>query len=376
MHALLLNALIGHLYDAAGNAALWKGVAARIAETFESSSAVVKLHGGSGRFQLLDSTQNLIAPAGKQEWVDEWHRRDLWVERSVAFGMERVVTSDDLVTPEEQRRSGFYQEWLKALDIHHMVGVVFPGGEGAVGVLGIHRPAAAGPYGDDDRAKVSLLLPHLQRAISLSQRLEDAELARATSLAALDRLETGVIALGEGGRILHVNLRAEAILAGDAGVGVKGGRLSLSQPALQERLMAALQACLQTANGKLLPPAAAFAVPRAGRLPLTLMLAPLRAAPAAGMTGGRPLVLVFLRDPERGGARADVLRALFGLTATEAVVAAGLAAGLPLELIAAQQSVALGTVRWHVKHVLAKTGAKKQSEAVAVLTRSVAMLSG
>ncbi len=108
-------------------------------------------------------------------------------------------------------------------------------------------------------------------------------------------------------------------------------------------------------------------------MPLTLTVAPLRPRWSPGLDPG-PLALVFLKDPERPSLHHDRLRELFGLTATEAAIAAELGAGRSAEEIALRQRIGIGTVRWHLKNILAKTGTSRQAEAAALLARSVATL--
>lgn len=79
---------------------------------------------------------------------------------------------------------------------------------------------------------------------------------------------------------------------------------------------------------------------------------------------------IFIRDPELP-ITAERLCDLFGLTRTEAAVAAALGRGRSLEEIAAGMGIGLGTVRSHLKHILAKTGTHRQAEAVALLAGSV-----
>jgi DNA-binding CsgD family transcriptional regulator len=371
MH-VLLAALIGQFYEAATDEAAWHGIAARIAAAFNSSSAVVKLQ-GAGRFQLVETTENLQVPETLRGWADDWHARDLWVERSAAAGVNRIVTSDELVTPDEQQRSGFYQDWLRHLEIHHMVGAVFPAGDGMLGVLGVHRPQGAGPYTESDRQSMALLLPHLQRAMKLGQRFADAKLLEAASLTALDRLDSGVLILNDSGMILHANAAASKILRESKEIFSAAGRLAARQPALHDRLGALLRSALQAAKGRPAGAPAALLIPRPERLPLTLAVAPLIPGQSPRFAPAQPLVLVFLRDPERALCN-DHLRALFGMTATEAAIAAELAVGRGLEAIARRHRIGLGTVRWHLKRILLKTGTNRQSQAVALLARSVAAL--
>lgn len=76
-----------------------------------------------------------------------------------------------------------------------MVGAAFPGGDGALGVLGVHRPERAGAYDDTDRQKVSILLPHLQRAIWLGQQLSITAAHRAVAEEVLARIGAAVFAV-------------------------------------------------------------------------------------------------------------------------------------------------------------------------------------
>ncbi|MEF7613837.1 helix-turn-helix transcriptional regulator [Aquincola sp. MAHUQ-54] len=364
-----LSALISHLYDAALDAALWPGTASRIAQALGSTSTVVKLHGDSGQVSLLECTSNLVVPERDQAWADEWHRRDLWVERSLAYGMSRIITDEDLVTPEEQVRSGFYREWLPYLGIHHLVGAVFLTAQGAVGVLGIHRPRDAGAYTDQERRQAAVVLPHLQRALRLGQHCATLAQQHSVAMQALDRFDTGALILDGACRILHVSAMAETLMRACPELVVVRGHLSLHHPMLTDKLSTLVHAAWETAHGRVGKPGSALLVPRSRRMPLVLEVAPLR--PASGAFGEeRPAVLVFLRDPE---APLDVarLRDLFGLTRTEAAVAVALGRGQSPENIATDMGIGIGTARTHLKRILAKTGTHRQAQLVALLTRSM-----
>lgn len=368
-----VSGLIAHLYDAAIDDALWSGTATRIAETLGSTSTVLKLHGDNARVNLLECTDNLMVSEREQAWAHDWHRKDLWVDRSVAYGMSRIITDEDLVTREEQARSGFYQEWLRHLDIHHMIGAVFPAADGAIGVLGIHRPQGAGAYRATERRQAALVLPHLQRALRLGQRFAAVSHAHAATLQALDKMDTGVLMVDGTGRVIQASSIAERLLRDNAELAFICGRLALRSPALHDKLTELVRGAMATARGQIAKSGAALAIPRPDRMPLALEVAPLR--PAVSAFGEqRPCVLVFIRDPEAPIAVAR-LRELFGFTRTEGVVAAALGRGASLEDIAAGMGIGLATVRTHLKRILAKTGTHRQAEAAALLARSVPTVS-
>ena len=78
--------------------------------------------------------------------------------------------------------------------------------------------------------------------------------------------------------------------------------------------------------------------------------------------------LVLLSDPaERARSRGAALAALYALTPTETRIADLLFQGTEIAGIANSLEIAEGTVRFHMKRVLAKTGAHRQVEPVRLM---------
>ncbi|HWH73521.1 MAG TPA: helix-turn-helix transcriptional regulator [Methylibium sp.] len=361
--------LIGDLYDAALDAALWPDVAQRLAGAMASSSVVLKLQGHDGSVRLLACSENLIVPERDRAWAEDWHRKDLWVERSVAFGMSRTVTGDELVSPAEQERSGFYQEWLRHLGIHHMIGAVLPFTDRSIGVLGLHRSRGAGPYAPAERRQFERVLQHLPRALRVGQRLAERTDLQSAAVEALDRLDTGVILVDGTCRIVHASAMALTLLRQNTVLAVVDGCLRPRAPTLQNRLQSLVRATTGLALGTLAELGQALSVPRPHRMPLALEFAPVR--PSTRILGEQqPACLIFIRDPQAPIA-IERLRDLFGLTLTEGAVAAALGSGHSVEGIAGGMGIGVATVRTHLKRILAKTGTHRQAEVVTLLARSV-----
>ncbi|ACR31082.1 LuxR C-terminal-related transcriptional regulator [Burkholderia glumae] len=363
-----LSSLVGQLYDASLDSRQWAGMASTIAAAFNGNSAVLKLHDGAN-VQLLETTDNLQVPPARLDWATHWHQNDLWVHRAVARSVETIFTDRDLVTPREQRESGFYREWLRELDIYHVVGTLFPVGNGTLGVLGVHRPKAARHFSTRDRHRAAFLLPHLRRAFQLSQRLSS--LQHDVALEVLNRVDTGVLVTNQSCQVLYANAMAEYLLGSGQAIRSHAGRVRLNHGALHERLVQLIQASMSTASGRAKALGPMLRVPRAGRLPLTLSVSPLK--PSGLIKTATPLALVMLRDPEYPTASVRYLQELFGFTPTESAIAADLAMGLSLEEIARRKGIGMGTVRSRLKRVLAKTGTNRQAEVAVLVARSVAL---
>jgi DNA-binding CsgD family transcriptional regulator len=110
-------------------------------------------------------------------------------------------------------------------------------------------------------------------------------------------------------------------------------------------------------------------VPRSWPLrPLTMTVTPLVASRRKGsvMPGvTRPAALLLVHDPDRTvPLPAERLCRVFGLTPAEAKLAAALAGGSSLGQYADRARIKIGTARWYLKQVLAKTGVHRQSELV------------
>ena len=150
---------------------------------------------------------------------------------------------------------------------------------------------------------------------------------------------------------------------GGSGI-VNGSRRGAARYALAApRIIRTLQlADVDEAGGLLL-------VPRSWPLrPLTMTVTPLVASRRKGsvMPGvTRPAALLLVHDPDRTvPLPAERLCRVFGLTPAEAKLAAALAGGSTLGQYADRASIKIGTARWYLKQVLAKTGVHRQSELV------------
>jgi len=104
---------------------------------------------------------------------------------------------------------------------------------------------------------------------------------------------------------------------------------------------------------------------------------PLRliASAASGREGakgaGGPLSIVYVGDDDSYPAvHPELLGSLFGLTRTEALVAARVADGLSPNEVAGELKLGTGTVRWHVKRIMARVDVGRQAELVRLVLSS------
>jgi DNA-binding CsgD family transcriptional regulator/PAS domain-containing protein len=265
-----------------------------------------------------------------------------------------ALLGDELVPPQVVRASEYYHDYSVPFGICHVVGataLLHPSAS-AMMVIAVHRPHDAPPFTDVERQRLNVLLPHLQRALQLRQRLGVLEAQAQTGFAALDALSLGVIVVTADGALVFANAAAEAMARRDEGLRL-GGRLSglgAMHPLEAQALRGLLYAVTHGGAGGMLR------VTRRTQPPLAVLVAPLptRFHPATALAPA--LALVLITDPADGPMlTALALQQLFRLTGAEAGVALALVEGRSAEEIAAERGVSLPTVRTQIRQILAKT---------------------
>lgn len=365
--------LIGQIYDAALDDTLWHALAAAIARTFHGSSTTLQLQNTRlGEVELLGLTHNVASAV--DAYRSYYSQHDLWVERGVRFGLNRIVTSQEMASDEEFERTEYYQDWCRKLDIYRMLGAALPVADDVVGIVGIHRPRGGNPYDEADRRLAERVFPHLRRAMQMRQHLADPGLPFTTAFDAAERAATAILVLDRAGRILHASTRAEALLRQADAIRARQGRLTATDRIAADRLSFLVREAADTAGGSHNPhPGGTLAIPRAGRLPVTVLVAPFRPV-RRGFGAVLPAAILFLRDPEMPAPAKSVLQEMFGLTPAEAEVAAALTDGATPQEIAKANRVSVNTIRTQLRNIFAKTGTNRQAQLVALLLRSVAEL--
>ena len=197
------------------------------------------------------------------------------------------------------------------------------------------------------------LLPHLQRALCLQQRLREAQLASRCALAALDAMGAAVLVLDAG-----LGLR----FATPAGHALHAAQLAHAVP---PALVRAVRLVIDSAGSA--PQCQSLRLARKQQTPLALTVTLLAACQP-------PCALLIARDPAQASTSVPALRQLFDLTQAEALVGKELAQGATIEEIAARSGISVNTVTTHLHHTYLKTDTRRQGELIALIHGATAHL--
>jgi DNA-binding CsgD family transcriptional regulator len=353
-----LDALHAELPRAALDASRWKPALQRLSESVGAVGTIL-LPPVSQRFAAVGT--DAIGEASERYFKEGWNTRDLR-DRGIARIMQRGVTVDlDFATEEDFRRSGYYNDFLGRHGLRWFAGLAATAGSD-LWVVSIQRSIAQGPFVAAEQEQLARLRGPLSAAVTMSRELG---LARARGLAeAFEILGSAAVVLDWRGDVILANPTAQKTLTAELRIAKR--RLTAGDYETCRRISDLIDRTTSPQTIPMLNPPVPVA--RAGRKPLLVYAVPIFGEALDIFANARALVVVL--DPEGLPAPPEAaLRAAFGLTSAEGRLAARLGTGESLNEAADALGIAKETARSHLKAIFAKTGARRQSELVALLGR-------
>jgi DNA-binding CsgD family transcriptional regulator len=370
-----LSALIGNIYDAALDPALWPDVLREMASFV----------GGQAAGLLSKDSVSKIGIATYHAGVDPHYLR-LYAETYCKFDpmaalhffeVEQVVSIPELVAFDEFRQGRFYREWVKPQGWLDAANTVLDKSVTSYAYLSIIRDEAAGMVDDEMRRHMRLVVPHVRRAVLIGRAI-DLKTAEVASLAdTLDGLSAGMFLIDATGRIVHANVAGHGILRANDYLRAAGGRLLANDPHVNGTLRDIFSA---VGGGDAALGSKGIAVPLVARdgtlhvahvLPLTS-----GARRRAHMAYAAVAALFVHRAALETPSPPEAIAKTYRLTPTElrvllAVVEVG---GVPE--VAEALGVSTETVKTHLGRVYAKTGAHRQADLVKLVAGFSSPLAG
>jgi DNA-binding CsgD family transcriptional regulator/PAS domain-containing protein len=360
-----LSCVVGSIYDAALDPALWTEALARIAE-FVGGRA-----GALGSKDMVTKFVGVDHHVGRDLQYMQMHS-ETHGEFDPLASVPRFDVGQVVSPPEPMTHDDDCKEWVR------------PQGRGDIAVAVRARPGKSGEFlsvvrseangmvdnGNDMvdhemHRRMSLVAPHARRAVLIGRTIDQKADEVATLADALDSLSAGVFLIEANGRIVHANAAGRGILGVDDFLRSIGGRLVARDTKINRTLQD-----IFAGRGDLEIGSKGIALPltaRQGEGHIAHVL-PLAAAARRRAGAARTVAAVFVcRATLETPSSADVIRRAYQLTPTElrvllAIVNIG---GIPE--VATALGVADTTIKTHVGRLFEKTGAGRQADLVKVV---------
>lgn len=373
-HGAVVLDLVGKIYEAAATPELWPQFLDAFANATNSDGTVIWLHDTDSRSaRVLEVDPSFVRnvrmdPAYLESYAAHYTYVNTLLDTLHSVSEGTVVTSNSVTNAAQFHRTEYYCDWLRPQGVEDVLGgPVLKRGS----TVAIFSASRGRPYEERERRLLGVLMPHLRRACLLHRRLTRLASERAGALAALDLLPTAVWLFDACGILLFANRAGVELDRQHDGLWIDhDGSPAVADPAMQDALRRNVSEAIAAGRGRSTSCSGVLRIRRrrsAG--PLQVMVYPV---PADTLAHGSAAA-VFIFDPECDRSP-DVngLRLLFGLTRTEAQLAAALSRGDSLDDYCSATGVTTNTARTHLKRVLEKTGTHRQAQLVSVLARTAA----
>lgn len=361
-----ISQLLLDLYSCPAERGRWPVVLDQLCRTLRVRSAVIQiLLPDTGRLRsrwmVRDSRSEAARALHDQYFSDAVNPRML-VKRPPPATGEGIFRDTDFFAPDDPLLADLKQR-LAATGLGHFISarLCMPGGEALTLVL--HRDANdVQDFSRRDERLALELMPHLRQAVQLTRSMTDAQTQVCELHEAMDRFRVGLLMCDPDGTLCWSNTAAEQLLAGRDALWLNSQRQLTTRSAKE------------TATLRQTIARAARDAPESDDPHFLLVLRGTRRDPLQvrchGLGQGRALIM--LRNPNSDSSLPPaLLRQLFGLSPAESRLAAALCIGSTLNEYATQAGVTIGTARYQLKQVMAKTEVSKQSQLVQQLCTSV-----
>lgn len=261
----------------------------------------------------------------------------------------RVVRSSDMQSDAAFARSAFYNEVVRPTGDFHGLVVQIARDSRRDFFMCLHRARGAPDFTASDIETMERLTPHIAAAIRLEEQLAALVLQAASTQAALDGLEEGVLLLDARAEVVFANAAGERMLS-------------------SERELARAVTGLTAPGRRELKEGGAFEVPRTAHSPLRLRVSPVDRDGKASWRPASAVAAVFVSDPDVAARRRrEALAQAYDLTPAEARFAAEITRGDGRAATARRLGISPATAQTHLSRIFEKTGTNRQAELVRLL---------
>jgi DNA-binding CsgD family transcriptional regulator len=365
--ASTLSELIGDIYDAALDPALWMRALERACSFVGGSSALLHWRDvareSSAALHLFNDDPHYTRLYFEKYWsMNPVFPAATFVESGIIYTPSEMVPQAELV------ETRFYREWMKPQGIAGCVATNLEKGAASSTVLTIRRNEGHGMVDGEMRHRAAVIAPHFQRAASIGRLFDQGKATQAVLTETLENVEAGLFLVGPNGHIVFANAPGRVILDEGTLLRERGNLLAAVAPeahrALRDTFVAAEGGDMSVGRRGVSIPLSMSPHGRwfAHVLPLTSgdrrRTGALHSAVAA--------VFVRKRSPA-SPPPLEALATLYRLTASEVRVLDAVMKVSGVRALADLLGSSQGTVKTHLQNLFRKTGTARQSELVKLI---------
>lgn len=357
-----LSTVIGGIYDCVLEPDRWETALIDISRLIDMQNSSISLTDITSNEFLIYRTVGIDPHylEAQKKHVPEAHAELVrYLSTGPSLDLPHVMSRE--VPAERWPASPYYQECLRPQGIVDIAQYFLMVTRTRIAGYGFARNERQGVVTQREIEIGGLLLPHIRRAVMISDVLDVRTIEKTRMEETLEALHCGVILANGRGQILHANASAEELLRdGNIIKSVRGTLRAVSdRPAVELREAISTAAQDEAAIGR---KGLAIPLTEPGLPPLFAHVLPLSGSELRTRLQPEAVAAIFIAgDPDEDNA-AKLIATTFGLTPSETRLLASLLGGRTLAETAASLGITLQTAKTHLKNTFSKTGATRQGD--------------
>jgi DNA-binding CsgD family transcriptional regulator/putative component of membrane protein insertase Oxa1/YidC/SpoIIIJ protein YidD len=357
--------VIDAFLEAGRQPAHWPSALQSLAGLLNAEGCVLREGPTSSFVPICSPSMDPILEHAKREGCVEKNGR---VERCLAaFALGHDIVTESMVFSASELDSDPYNvEFINRFNFRWFAAMILAGEGPSSIILTVERLAESEPFSVLEIETLRRLRPQLQEAGNLALRLAAAY--HAGQLAAFGAFNIAVILLDRTGRVLSVGPGAELLM--NPHFVVRAGFLKASLRQNEASLQRLIQSVLADGALNATAPVNVAAMVRRGATRLLVHATQLPHLDTDRFQHARAALMLVDLDAQRPP---PDLRHIFGMTRSEADIAALLASGRDIDEIAEARRTSPGTLRAQLRSIFVKTETRRQAELVGLLLRCSAL---
>jgi len=319
-----------------------------------------------------DQVGKTYIDARANRYIEQYYASDLMA--NLPWG--EVRTMDDIISYPSFEKSDLYTKCMKQLNLYHMLGVDLRNVNGQRFTLRLCRPKKSDNFSTEDREFLSMVAPHVQRAVSSGMQLIQIDNERKLFSNTISGLSIGIITLDERAKIISCNRLADDLLRKKEGVSIINDRLHIHNSKEKKQFNQYINDVIESQRNEEPVHVNAISIERPlEQHPLEILIKPLSIDKTSEPTHS-PHVMLFISDPDKKhDIDVNMLISVYKLTRAEAMLTKHLVAGETLDQSANHLGIARNTARAQLRAIFSKTGVTQQSMLVGLILKSLVSLS-
>jgi DNA-binding CsgD family transcriptional regulator len=360
-----LSALIGDIYDAALDPALWPDVLAKSVQFVGGHAASLFSKDAASKSGGVAYDCGSIEPYYRQLYFEKYIKLDPLTVGQFFAEVEEPVAVADIMPYDEFLETRAYQEWGRPQGLVDTLNVALDKTSTSAAMYCVFRHERNGRVDNEMRRRMRLIAPHMRRAVLIGRAIDLKTAEAATFADAADGVSAGMFFVDASARIVHANANGHAMVAQGSLLRVVEGKLVPTDVSAEQALN---EVYAMAERGDAAVGVKGIAVPLlaldgerhvAHVLPLTS-----GARRRAGTSYAAAAAMFVQKAALDTPSPQELIAKLYKLTPTELrVLLAIMQVGSTPE-VAEALGISEATVKTHLHRVFAKTGTKRQADLV------------